>query len=138
VLEPTSPPSLLSLLRTRAQFLVYLLGGVLSAAVDVGVMQLLIAGGMADLLATSIGFASGFLVNYTFHARVTFSHASRASFVRYLCLVLINYLLTLAVVALFLHLGGGALAGKLVSLPIIAVNGYLLGKHWVFTSGKAA
>lgn len=132
------PRHLLARLRARAQFLVYLAGGVLSAAVDVGVMQLLIAGGMADLLATSIGFAAGFLVNYAFHAGVTFRHASGASFARYLCLVLLNYLLTLAVVALFLRLGAGALAGKLVSLPLVAVNGYLLGKHWVFTSGKAA
>jgi len=132
------PPPLTALLRARGQFLVYLAGGVLSAAIDVGVMQLLIAGGMAALLATSIGFASGFLFNYAFHARVTFSHASRASFVRYICLVFINYLLTLAVVALFLRLGAGALAGKLVSLPLVAASGDLLGKHWVFTSGKAA
>jgi hypothetical protein len=24
------------------------------------------------------------------------------------------------------------LAGKLVSLPIIAINGYMLGKYWIF------
>lgn len=125
---------MLNALRQHGQFLVYLIGGGLSAVIDVGLMQLLIYGGMQELLAVTLAFVAGFLFNYSFHARVTFSHASRAAFVRYLLLVGANYLLTMLVVALAMRLADSALAGKLVALVLVAINGYLLGKHWVFTS----
>jgi putative flippase GtrA len=64
---------------------------------------------------------------------VTFdAPATPASFARYLCVVGINYLLTLGCVALAQSLAGMPLAGKIVSLPLVAVNGYLLGKLWIF------
>lgn len=128
---------MIKLLRQHQQFLVYLVGGVLSAAIDVGLMQLLIGAGMPSLLAVSAGFVAGFLFNYSFHARLTFRHASRAAFVRYMLLVGANYLLTLAIVALALRLADSALAGKLIALPLVAINGYLLGKRWVFTPDTA-
>jgi putative flippase GtrA len=117
----------------RPQFLVYLAGGVLSALIDIGLMQLLIARGVDTLLSTTAGFGAGLLFNYAFHARVTFSSAAGSrSFGRYLCIVLMNYLLTLGLVALAQALLGSPLAGKLLSLPLVAVNGYLLGKYWIF------
>lgn len=115
------------------QFLVYVLGGVLSAAVDIGVLQLLLMQGATAMTATSAGFAAGLLVNYAFHAKVTFSHIhSAAGVLRYLTLVAANYLLTLACVALSVRLCGHPLPGKVLSLPVVAVNGFLLGKYWVF------
>lgn len=117
-----------------ARFLVYLTGGVLSALVDVGVLQWLIGAALAPLLAASAGFVAGLGVNYLFHSRLTFRGAARsnASVARYLTVVALNYLVTLAMVAVSLALFQQALPGKLLSLPLIAVNGYLLGKHWVF------
>jgi putative flippase GtrA len=117
-----------------AKFLVYLTGGVVSALVDIGIMQLLIAAKVAPLLATSVGFVCGLFVNYLFHSRLTFKNAagSNGSLPRYLSVVALNYLLTLGLVAASLALFDQALAGKLLSLPVIAVNGYLLGKHWIF------
>jgi putative flippase GtrA len=115
------------------QLFVFIAGGCLSALIDVGLMQLLIAAGMAPLLATSAGFLAGLTVNFAFHARVTFNaSAIPATFTRYLCVVALNYLLTIGMVALTLALFGSALAGKLVSLPVVAVNGYFFGKHWIF------
>lgn len=115
------------------QFLVYLGGGVLSALADIGLMQLLLGAGLPLVLATSAGFAAGLLVNYAFHARITFGQlAGRASFLRYLCVVAANYLLTLALVGAGQHLLGSPLAGKLLSLPLVALNGFLLGKFWIF------
>lgn len=117
-----------------AKFLVYLTGGVLSALADVGIMQSLIAAATAPLLAASAGFMAGLCINYLFHSRLTFRHAARGggSVPRYLSVVALNYLVTLALVAASLALFGLALPGKLLSLPLVAVNGYLLGKHWVF------
>jgi putative flippase GtrA len=118
--------------RLNAQFLVYLGGGVLSALIDIGVMQLLLRNGVALLAATSLGFLAGLLFNYAFHARLTFKSHSGAAFARYLCVVALNYLLTLAVVGAAAALLGMPLLGKLASLPLVAVNGFLLGKYWIF------
>jgi hypothetical protein len=35
------------------------------------------------------------------------------------------------------QLVGMPLAGKLVSLPLVAVNGYLLSKYWIFRKARA-
>lgn len=115
------------------QFLVFVAGGGLSALVDIGLMQLLIMRGADAFLATSAGFVAGLTVNYAFHAKVTFKNVtSPATLVRFLCVVGINYGLTMALVALSLALVDMSLPGKLLSLPVVAVNGYFLSKHWIF------
>jgi putative flippase GtrA len=116
-----------------ARVLIYLAGGVLSALTDIGLMQLLISAGMGVYVATSLGFFGGLLFNYAFHARVTFKSApGLQSFVRYLCVVAVNYLLTLAFVAVSLALLDNALVGKILSLPVIAAIGFLLSKRWIY------
>ena len=115
------------------QFGTFIAGGLLCALVDIGLMQLLLRSGVHFAGATTAGFLAGLLVNYAFHSRVTFdAAASASSFARYLCVVGLNYLLTLGCVALGVRLAGMPLAGKLASLPLVAVNGYLLSKHWIF------
>ena len=115
------------------RFVIFVLGGLLCAALDVGLMQLLLWQGCSALLATSGGFLAGLLLNYAFHARVTFGRlTSSGSFVRFLCVVAINYMITVALVKLAIALGFPPLAGKIVSLPVVAVNGFLLSKHWIF------
>ncbi len=115
------------------RILVYLVGGVMSAATDIGLMQALLAAGVQVYLATSLGFAGGLLFNYAFHARVTFkSAAGVGSFARYLCVVAGNYLLTLGFVALSLALVGNPLVGKVLSLPVIAAIGFVLSKRWIY------
>lgn len=122
----------------RAQFLVFVSGGVLCALLDIGVMQALLGAGVGYPLATSAGFGAGLLLNYAFHARVTFrASATPFNFARYLCVVALNYALTLGCVAAAVAMLGepqhtSALIGKLVSLPLVAVNGFLLSKYWIF------
>jgi putative flippase GtrA len=120
----------------RRQFGTFLAGGLLCALVDIGVMQLLLRSGVHFAGATTAGFLAGLLVNYAFHSRVTFeAAASASSFARYLCVVGLNYLLTMACVSLAVSLAGMPLAGKIVSLPLVSVSGYLLGKFWIFRKG---
>ncbi|GGY73588.1 GtrA family protein [Pseudoduganella plicata] len=117
------------------RFAVYLVGGVLSALADVGTMQALLMGNVPAVPAASAGFAAGLLVNYSFHARVTFrdlAGGGTGTVLRYLCLVLVNYLITVAMVAASQRWLGMAMPGKLLSMPVVAVNGFLLGKHWIF------
>jgi putative flippase GtrA len=115
------------------QFALFVTGGLVCALVDVGLMQALVAAGVHFASATTAGFAAGLLVNYAFHSRVTFeATATPFNFMRYLCVVGVNYLLTMAFVSLSVALLGYPLAGKLVSLPLIALNGFVLGKYWIF------
>nr|WP_315213973.1 GtrA family protein [uncultured Duganella sp.] len=115
------------------RFLVYVAGGVLSALVDIGLLRLLLAYHVALLPATSAAFLAGLLVNYAFHANLTFrDHGGQGAFGRYLCVVGLNYLATLACVGAAQLLLGQPLAGKVLALPLVAAIGYLAGKHWIF------
>ena len=121
------------LLEHRRQFAVFIAGGSLSALVDIGAMQLLLWRGSHYALAASAGFALGLLVNYAFHAKLTFRASGNAwSPLRYLCVVAVNYGITMACVALSAQLLGEPMPGKLLSLPLVAVNGFLLSKYWIF------
>jgi putative flippase GtrA len=122
-----------SVLAHWRQFALFLAGGVVTALLDVGLMQLLIAAGVHYAGATTAGFGAALLVNYGFHSRVTFATpATPFNFARYLSVVGLNYLVTMGCVALAVALGAGTLAGKLVSLPLVATNSFLLGKYWIF------
>ena len=115
------------------QFATFVAGGLLCALVDIGIMQLLLRAGAHFTGATTAGFLAGLLVNYAFHSRVTFdAAASTSSFARYLCVVGLNYLLTMGCVSLAVSLAGMPLLGKIVSLPLVSINGYLLSKFWIF------
>lgn len=124
---------MLEFLRGRRQLLWFLIGGGASALIDVGLMQLLIIKDVDYVIATSAGFAAGLAFNFTFHARYTFASAmSGAAFLRYLCVVGLNYLITLACVSASMETIGTALAGKIVSLFIVPISGFLFGKYWIF------
>lgn len=115
------------------QFGIFVLGGGLSALVDIGLMQILIFQGIAPFAAATAGFVAGLCVNYMFHAKVTFKNVTNiSSLSRFLGIVVINYLITLGFVALSLNFFDMALLGKIVSLPVVAANGFLLSKYWVF------
>jgi putative flippase GtrA len=122
------------LVERHRQVLLFLFGGGASAAIDVGLMQLLrLAAGSDYMAATTAGFVAGLLFNYTFHARYTFrSKMTQASIVRYLCVVALNYGITLVCVSATVAWNGEPLPGKLLSLFIVPLNGYFLGKHWTF------
>jgi putative flippase GtrA len=124
------------LMNHSRQFATFIAGGLLCALVDIGVMQLLLRAGAHFTGATTAGFLAGLLVNYAFHSRVTFdAAASTSSFARYLCVVGLNYLLTMGCVSLAVAQAGMPLAGKIVSLPLVSVSGYLLSKFWIFRKG---
>lgn len=115
------------------QFLVFVLVGLLCAALDVTTMQLLIAQGTNALLAASLSFLLGLILNFALHSSVTFgAPRSARNLARFMVVVLVNYLFTLALVKLSLLWLGNALVGKLVSLPCVAANGFLLSRAWVF------
>jgi putative flippase GtrA len=118
------------------QFLVYVAGGVICALIDVGLLWWLLRVGVPPLTATTAGFLAGLAVNYAFYTRITFdSPFTPSAFARFMAVVLLNYLLTVATVTLSIFATEHALAaviGKVVALPLVALNGYWMSKHWVF------
>lgn len=115
------------------QFGVYVAVGVLTAIVDIGLMQLLLMAGFDHRVAVSAGFVVGLLFNYVTHQRVTFKAThSRRSVWRFVVLLLLNYGLTLGCVEVGIQAVDSVLAGKLLSLPLVALNGFMLGRYWVF------
>ena len=115
------------------QFMVFAMVGGISAVCDIFVMQGLILFGIHPLWATTAGFIFGFVVNFILHLRVTFAHQNSFwVFIKFSVVVGINYFLTIILVKLSLAWFDEALIGKIASLPVVAINGFVLSKFWVF------
>lgn len=115
------------------QFGVFMAVGLVCAAVDVGFMYWLIGAGGGPLVSASWGFAIGLLLNFLLHSRMTFkTSASWERLGRFLVVVGLNYLLTLGCVGMSTGWMESPLTGKLVSLPLVAINGFLLSRFWIF------
>ena len=116
-----------------ARFAVYVLVGAVSAGIDLLTLSALIAVGLKQLPALTIAFAAGFIFNIKAHSVFTFdSQLNRKSGIRFTAVVAMNYLLTLVIIETLTNFSVDLFSAKLVSLPIIAVTGYLLGRHWAF------
>lgn len=59
------------------RFLIYLVGGALSAALDVDVFQVFLVYSARLIVATSTGFFICLVVNYLSHAKFTFTSAAQ-------------------------------------------------------------
>ena len=115
------------------QFLTYIAVGLICALIDIGLMKLLISFNTNYIIATTAGFVVGLTVNFFLHTHITFKagYAHSALF-RYLIVVLANYCLTLLCVTA-LHQGlDMAILGKILSLPLVALNGFFLSKKWIY------
>lgn len=115
------------------QFMIFIAGGIVSALVDVFILQTMIIMGYVNILSVTVGFFGGLIVNFGFHVKLTFkSVTSFLILVRFLLVVMVNYFITVAFVMLSFSMLESVLVGKIASLPIIAINGFLLCKYWVF------
>ncbi|WP_426075817.1 GtrA family protein [Janthinobacterium sp. PSPC3-1] len=107
--------------------------GVFCALIDILSAKALVYAGMYYGSAVTIGFLLGLVANYVLHAKITFKVASsHATMMKFGVVVAINYGFTLLLSYFSMQLTGDFLAGKLLSLPVVAANGFLLSKYWVF------
>ena len=84
-------------------------------------------------LSISIAFISGLIFNYICHTYFTFGKsATKGNFIKYLMVVMINYLLTLTLVNFQLALGFSIILAKIITLPIIAIITFILSNKWVY------
>lgn len=114
----------------------YLVVGVLSYAIDVGLLVLLSDQAGAPLLvATTAGFWTSVLFNFAAN-RWVFSAADRGSAkahaARYAVLLVVNYGLTIAIVQAGVALGTGAVLAKTAAVGLIACSNFVLYRRWVF------
>ena len=115
------------------QFVTFVGVGIACAVVDIGLMLLLIFAGLHHSIAATFGFTAGLVLNFALHTKVTFSSKySHKILAKFIALVVINYLLTMALVGISFGLLSSALVGKVISLPIVALNSFLLGKYWIY------
>lgn len=126
----SSPTGLVAWVR---QFGVFIGVGLVCAVVDVGVMYGLMRAEVSTLFSASGGFALGLCLNFLLHSRMTFkASASWQRLVRFLWVVALNYGMTLACVLAADFWLANPLLGKLISLPVVALNGFFLSRIWVF------
>ena len=115
------------------QFIVFCFVGVVSVAVDLFALLELVHLEVPPLIAVTISFIAGMLVNIWLHANLTFKTTLNTDrIVRFLMILCINYLVTLAAVLFFEKQGFSYLLGKLISLPLIAIHGFLWSRLWIF------
>jgi putative flippase GtrA len=117
----------------QQQFAMFVAVGIGCAGVDVGLMYALLHTGFHQVAATSLGFAAGLIFNYFLHSRMTFGvHANWPRWWRFLCVVCLNYALTLLFVLSFASLLNEPVLGKIFSLPFVALVGFFLSRRWIF------
>ena len=117
------------------QFIVFSLVGIISAIIDVCLLLALLQTSDHVYLALTVAFFFGLGINLWLHARLTFqTRLSTKNTVCFLAVVGMNYGLTLGFVFIFEHLGLSYVLGKIISLPVVAIHGFLWSRLWVFKS----
>jgi putative flippase GtrA len=115
------------------QFATFTAVGFFSAVVDLGALLTFLQLGVSPYVALTGAFFCGLGINLWLHARLTFESTLRAeNAIRFLFVVVMNYVLILSVVLVFERLGLGYLFGKIAALPLVSLHGFLWSKHWVF------
>lgn len=124
------------LLRALLRFAVT---GGLSVGVDVAVLAVLHGVLDVDLvLAASLGYLASLVVNYSLNHAWVFQSSGdhRRRLLKYGLLVVLNYVLTIGVVAGMVELGANYLVAKLVVVVINAVLNFTLFRAWVFSGSR--
>jgi putative flippase GtrA len=123
--------------KRASEFLLFLLVGALTTVVYIGLFALLtevvvVNHRVAITIAYPVAVGFHYLMNYhvTFRPRGV---AVTGGVYRYLVLVLINFLISVAVLELVVQLAGlPPVVGAIASIGATVIASYLLSKHWVF------
>lgn len=109
-------------------------GGV-SYVVDAGLLWVLARPvGLPLAVATTVAFATSFVVNFSGNRWIVFPGGGPAGrqVLRYAVVVLVTYLGTLAVVLEGTHLGAPLLVAKTVAVVLSAGFNFVVGRRWVY------
>lgn len=116
-------------------FVIYVIVGSASATIDLLTLNILLCLNKPQWFAVTIAFVAGFGFNLKANARFTFVNPlNKKSSIRFTAVAAANYFLTLVIIESLTAFSFSLITAKVVSLPITAVSGYLLNKHWAFKS----
>lgn len=116
-------------------FIIFCLVGVVSAVVDLSVLYILNNIFVETLIiSVTLAFIAGLVANYILHTNITFrTKVSTINAIKFSIVVVLNYFLTLAVIKFCVDFASfGVILSKVISLPIVAVSGFVLSKYWVY------
>jgi putative flippase GtrA len=115
------------------QFILYISVGVATALIDVASMQMVLHWSKNVFLSLTLAYILAVAFNFYCHSKFTFTfRMSLFVFCKYISVVLLNYILTVCLVYLLVQIGWSVIAGKIFSLPVVAVVGFILSKRWVY------
>jgi putative flippase GtrA len=113
----------------------FLVVGGVALVIDVGVLAGLRVLAHAPLgVATGAALVASLAWNYAGQRRLTFGSGVdlRTGLPRYVVLVGLNYVLTLALVTLAAHTGVGYLTGKAAAVAVLTPTNFYAYRAWVF------
>ena len=122
-------------LEKHKQFVIFLFVGGSSALVDIGSLYLFNKILLwNNELSISLAFILGLVFNYFSHTYFTFQDkASIGNLIKYLILVLFNYINTIILMYLLTEfLDIDIIIAKVITLPVIAVTTFIISKIWVY------
>lgn len=119
----------------RSPFLKFLIVGVLSFALDLGLLVGLHEGLNVDLvIATPIAFLTSLIFNFALQRSFTFRamNSRTVSAAKYIALVIVNVVITDLIVTGFDRLDWAYGIGKVVATVLTTGWNFLLYRHWIF------
>ena len=116
----------------------YIVVGLATVAIDVGVLYMLVELGVSVYLAASIAFATALFANFSLSRVWTFEVRRRTAYqtTLYGLLILGNYLFSLFLIAVFQHYNAIYIAGKVTAVSITTIWNFLIYKYVIFVPSR--
>lgn len=118
----------------------YVVVGLTTVGIDVGLLYLLVQFGVPVYLAATIAFATALLANFTLSRVWTFEVRRRTAYQTawYGLLIFGNYLFSLLLIAVFQHYNASYIAGKVTAVAITTIWNFLMYKYVIFVPNKSS
>ncbi|MFA0049347.1 GtrA family protein [Vibrio sp. 10N.261.51.F11] len=123
------------ILKMNWSFIIFCVVGGVSAIVDVLSLILLSKYLLInDNISITLAFLLGLLVNYFLHTYLTFkSTPTKSNLAKFMIVVAVNYLLTILLIHTIISVSNfDIVIAKIITLPVIAIIGYITSKIWVY------
>lgn len=115
------------------QFFIFILVGIITSLIDLLVIFILDFFGFNYRACIFFGYLFAISINYYLHSKITFiKKRSPHIFLRFLIVIFANVLLTYFFVEIFVYFDLDYKIAKVISLPLIAANGFFLSKYWIY------
>lgn len=114
--------------------ILFLLIGASSSLIDVGSLYILNKVLIVDkVFSITIAFLLGLVFNYLCHTYITFGNSANGkNLIKYLIVVLVNYLVTISLIQLMQMVNIDIVIAKIITLPVVAAITFLLSSKWVY------